>query len=49
LIVDVHCHVILEEMGPDHPVGEVRALGLGEGEELVLGGNAARVLGIPGG
>ncbi len=37
------------DMGTDHPVDEVRALGLGDGEELVLGGNAARLLGIPGG
>ena len=37
------------DMGTDHPVGEVRALGLGDGEELVLGGNAARLLGIPDG
>jgi aminocarboxymuconate-semialdehyde decarboxylase len=37
------------DMGTDHPVDEVRALGLGAGEELVLGGTAARLLGIPGG
>jgi aminocarboxymuconate-semialdehyde decarboxylase len=37
------------DMGTDHPVDEVRALGLGDGEELVLGGNAARLLGISGG
>jgi aminocarboxymuconate-semialdehyde decarboxylase len=37
------------DMGTDHPVEEVRALGLGTGEELVLGGNAARLLGVPGG
>jgi len=37
------------DMGTDHPVDEVRALRLGDGEELVLGGNAARLLGIPGG
>ena len=37
------------DMGTDHPVDEVRALRLGAGEELVLGGNAARLLGIPGG
>jgi aminocarboxymuconate-semialdehyde decarboxylase len=36
------------DMGTDQPVGEVRALGLGAGTELVLGGNAARLLGIPG-
>jgi len=34
------------DMGTDHPVDEVRALGLGAGEELVLGGNAARLLGL---
>ena len=37
------------DMGTDHPVEEVRALGLGADEELVLGGTAARLLGIPGG
>ena len=37
------------DMGTDHPVDEVRALGLGADEELVLGGTAARLLGIPGG
>jgi hypothetical protein len=36
-------------MGTDHPVDEVRALRLGAGEELVLGGNAARLLGTPDG
>jgi aminocarboxymuconate-semialdehyde decarboxylase len=36
------------DMGTDHPVEEVRALGLGEAEALVLGGNAGRLLGIPG-
>ena len=36
------------DMGTDHPVEEVRALGLGADEELVLGGTAARLLGIPG-
>ena len=36
------------DMGSDDPVGEVRALGLGRAEELVLGGNAARLLGTPG-
>jgi aminocarboxymuconate-semialdehyde decarboxylase len=35
------------DMGTDHPVDEVRALGLGAGEELALGGNAARLLGTP--
>ncbi len=34
------------DMGTDHPVAEVRALGLGAGEELVLSGNAARLLGL---
>ena len=37
------------DMGTDHPVDEVRALGLGADEKLVLGGTAARLLGIPGG
>lgn len=37
------------DMGSDDPVGEVRALRLGAGEELVLGGTAARLLGMPGG
>ena len=37
------------DMGTDHPVDEVRALGLGADEELVLGGTAARLLGISGG
>ena len=37
------------DMGTDRPVDEVRALGLGAGEDLVLGGNAARLLGIEGG
>ncbi len=36
------------DMGTDHPVEEVRALGLGADEELVLAGNAARLLGIDG-
>jgi len=36
------------DMGSDDPVGEVRALGLGTGEESVLGGTAARLLGAPG-
>jgi hypothetical protein len=35
-------------MGTDDPVGEVRALGLGDIEELVLGGNATRLLGTSG-
>ena len=37
------------DMGTDRPVAEVQALGLGAGEGLVLGGNAARLLGIAGG
>jgi aminocarboxymuconate-semialdehyde decarboxylase len=37
------------DMGTEHPVEEVRALGLGAAEELVLGGNAGRLLGIPDG
>ena len=36
------------DMGTDDPVGEVRALDLGPDTELVLGGTAARLLGIPG-
>ena len=36
------------DMGTDDPVGEVRALGLGADEELVLGGTAARLLGASG-
>jgi hypothetical protein len=35
-------------MGTDDPVAEVRALGLGAAEELVLGGTATRLLGTPG-
>jgi aminocarboxymuconate-semialdehyde decarboxylase len=34
------------DMGTDHPVDEVRALRLGPGEDLILGGNAARLLGL---
>ena len=34
-------------MGTDDPVGEVRALRLGRGEDLILGGNAGRLLGLP--
>jgi aminocarboxymuconate-semialdehyde decarboxylase len=34
------------DMGTDDPVAEVRALGLGGAEDLVLGGNAARLLGL---
>jgi aminocarboxymuconate-semialdehyde decarboxylase len=32
------------DMGTDDPVGEIRALGLGAAEQLILGGNAARLL-----
>jgi len=35
------------DMGTDDPAGEVRALGLGAAESLVLGGTAARLLGVP--
>lgn len=34
------------DMGTDHPVEEVRALRLGAGEERVLGGNAALLVGM---
>ncbi len=34
------------DMGTDDPVGEVRALALGEAEAQVLGGNAGRLLGL---
>jgi aminocarboxymuconate-semialdehyde decarboxylase len=34
------------DMGTDRPVDEVRALGLGDEEGLVLGGNAERLLGL---
>ena len=34
------------DMGTGDPVGEVRALGLGTGEDLVLSGNAGRLLGL---
>jgi aminocarboxymuconate-semialdehyde decarboxylase len=37
------------DMGTDDPVGEVRALSLGPAESLLLGGNAARLLGAGGG
>lgn len=37
------------DMGTDHPVEEVRALALGDGERLVLGGNAAGLLGVASG
>jgi aminocarboxymuconate-semialdehyde decarboxylase len=36
------------DMGTEHPADEVRALGLGPAEELVLSGNAARLLGLAG-
>jgi hypothetical protein len=36
-------------MGTDHPVEDVRALRLGGDEELVLGRNAARLMGMPDG
>jgi aminocarboxymuconate-semialdehyde decarboxylase len=32
------------DMGTEHPVEEIRALHLGEGEQLILGGNARRLL-----
>jgi aminocarboxymuconate-semialdehyde decarboxylase len=34
------------DMGTDHPVDEVRGLGLGLETELILGGNAGRLLGL---
>jgi aminocarboxymuconate-semialdehyde decarboxylase len=34
------------DMGSDDPVGEVRALALGPAQTMLLGGNAARLLGI---
>jgi aminocarboxymuconate-semialdehyde decarboxylase len=34
------------DMGTDHPVDEVRGLDLGPGTELILGGNAGRLLGL---
>jgi aminocarboxymuconate-semialdehyde decarboxylase len=37
------------DMGTDDPVGEVRALGLGTKEDLVVSGNATRLLGVAGG
>jgi aminocarboxymuconate-semialdehyde decarboxylase len=37
------------DMGADRPVDDVRALRLGDQEDLILGGNAGRLLGLPGG
>jgi aminocarboxymuconate-semialdehyde decarboxylase len=37
------------DMGTDGPVEDVRALRLGGQEDLILGGNARRLLGLPGG
>jgi aminocarboxymuconate-semialdehyde decarboxylase len=37
------------DMGTDSPVDDVRALQLGAEEELILGGTAGRLLGLPGG
>jgi len=37
------------DMGADHPVDEVRALGLGTDEDLIVSGNATRLLGAAGG
>ena len=37
------------DMGTDHPLDEVRALALGAEEDLVVSGNAARLLGMAGG
>jgi hypothetical protein len=36
-------------MGTTDPVGEVRALGLGADEDLIVSGNATRLLGAAGG
>jgi hypothetical protein len=36
-------------MGTDDPVDEVRALRLGTDEDLIVSGNAARLLGAAGG
>ncbi|MEP7023952.1 MAG: amidohydrolase family protein [Actinomycetota bacterium] len=36
------------DMGTDHPAEEIRALQLGDQEDLILGGNAAGLLGLPG-
>jgi aminocarboxymuconate-semialdehyde decarboxylase len=37
------------DMGTDHPVDAVRGLGLGPGEDLIMSGNATRLLGAAGG
>jgi aminocarboxymuconate-semialdehyde decarboxylase len=37
------------DMGADSPVDDIRALQLGDEEELILGGNAQRLLGLPDG
>jgi aminocarboxymuconate-semialdehyde decarboxylase len=37
------------DMGTDTPVDDIRALQLGAEEELILSGNAGRLLGLPGG
>ena len=37
------------DMGTDRPADDIRALRLGSEEELILGGNARRLLGLPGG
>ena len=37
------------DMGTDCPADDIRALRLGSEEELMLGGNARRLLGLPGG
>jgi aminocarboxymuconate-semialdehyde decarboxylase len=37
------------DMGTDRPADDIRALALGSQEELILGGNARRLLGLPGG
>ena len=36
------------DMGSDDPAGQVRALPTGDQADLILGGNAARLLGLPG-
>ena len=37
------------DMGADDPVADIAALGLGAGEQRILGGNAAGLLGLPDG